>query len=162
MRKSLFVLLMGMLVLGFAACSDNKEDDKSLAEKLAGVYTGTIDVYSVTAEGEQGEQIGGQLTGQKMYMTATGENALRLELKNFNFAGIVIASIKVDTKVSTDGKNTISGRAENIQVIAGITATADVTGSIAGDKADLKINVEAPLSPDTDPIKMLVKFLGTK
>ena len=161
MKKSLWFIGIALLILGFAACSDDK-DDKSLAEELAGTYTGTIDVYSVTPEGGQGEQIGDQLANQKIYMTATGKDALRLELKNFMFSGITITSIKVDTKVSTDGKNTITGQADNIQVMPGITASADVNGTIVDEKANLQIHVTAPLVPNSDPIQMLVKFAGTK
>lgn len=161
MRKSLWFTGIALFLLGFAACSDDK-DEKSLADELAGTYTGTIDVYSVTPEGGEGEQIGEQLSGQKIYMTATGKDALRLELKNFVFSGITITTIQVDTKVSTDGKNTIAGRADNIQVMPGITASADVAGTIVDKKADLQIHVTAPLVPSSDPIQMLVKFVGTK
>lgn len=161
MKKNLLFLLMAVFALSFTACSDD-DDNKSLAEELAGTYTGTIDIYSVNESGEQGSQIGETLENQNIYTAAMGENGLQLELKNFKFAVLTIASIKVDSKVSTDGKNTITGQADNIKVMEGITATAIVSGSIVNSVADLNINVEAPLQPNQPAIKMLVKFKGSK
>lgn len=162
MKKNLLFLLMAVFALSFTACSDDDDDDKTVAEKLAGTYTGTIDIYSVNESGEQGTPLGETLENQKIYMTAQGEYNLQLELKDFKFTAITIPSIKVNTKVSADGKNTISGKAEGIVVMTGITATAEVSGSIVDNKADLNINVEAPLVPSAEPMKMLVKFNGTK
>lgn len=162
MKKNLLFLLMAVFALSFTACSDDDDDDKTVAEKLAGTYTGTIDIYSVNESGEQGTPLGETLENQKIYMTAQGEYNLQLELKDFKFTAITIPSIKVNTKVSADGKNTISGKAEGIVVMTGITATAEVSGSIVDNKADLNINVEAPLVPGAEPMKMLVKFNGTK
>ena len=162
MKKNLLFLLMAVFALSFTACSDDDDDDKTVAEKLAGTYTGTIDIYSVNESGEQGTPLGETLENQKIYMTAQGEYNLQLELKDFKFTAITIPSIKVYTKVSADGKNTISGKAEGIVVMTGITATAEVSGSIVDNKADLNINVEAPLVPGAEPMKMLVKFNGTK
>lgn len=160
MRKNVFYLIMLICGISIFACHDDK-DDKSIADELAGTYVGTIDVYSVNSSGEQGSQLGEQLKGQYIYMTAIAKDKLRLELKDFVFSGITIKSIAIDTQIGKDNQ-TLSGEADNIDVIAGIQATARVTGTVINKVADLEIHVIAPVLPNTPPIKMLVKFAGAK
>ena len=79
---------------------------------------------------------------------------------NFSFAGIDGINIEVPVTITEAGA--VSGQASDVPVILGITAEVTISGTIVDGNADLKIDVSAPLAPESEPIKMAVTFKGTK
>lgn len=157
MRKNLWLLIVAVLTLGFAACSNDDNDDKTNAEKIAGTYTGTIKVTQ-----EDGSQLGDPMANQKIYMMATGDNTVTLELKDFQFGSIPVGDLKVPG-VTVKDNGDVAGSATGVPIMGGmISADLTVTGKVKDNKADLLIDVNAPLAPGTDPIVMHVTFVGSK
>lgn len=157
MRKNLWLLVIAVLTLGFAACSDDKKDDKTNAEKIAGTYTGTITVTQ-----DDGSQLGDPMEDQKIYIMATGDNTVTLELKDFQFGTIPVGDLKVPGVVVKDNGE-VNGSATGVPIMGGmINADLTVTGKVKDNKADLLIDVNAPLAPGSDPIVMHVTFAGSK
>ena len=157
MRKSLCFWMLTVLVLGFAACSSKDNDDRTVAEKAAGAYTGTIAVTQ-----EDGTALGEPMPDQNIYITATGENQVTLELKNFQFMGIPVGDLKVpNVMVKEDG--TVSGSASQVPIMGGqLMADLAVSGVVKDNAANLLIVVNAPLTAGGTPIVMNVTFVGNK
>lgn len=156
MRKIFWFLVVAVLAFSFAACSDDdKKDDKTIAEKIAGVYTGT---FTVTQE--DGTPLGDPMENQKVYITATGEQTVDLELKDFKFGVVPVGNLKV-ANVQVKENGDVNGNAQDVPIMNGlIKAELTLAGKVKDNKADLTINVEAPLTPGGDPIVMHVTFAG--
>ena len=86
--KLLYVFSMLCMLSLFVACSD---DDKvePIGTGFDGVYKGTLDVDL------DGTKVGENLP-QKVYVTKVGENAIKMELKNFSFGAMALGDISVD------------------------------------------------------------------
>ena len=150
MKKNLLFLLMAFVTLNFAACSD--DDDKK--EDLSGTYKGKLTVLVGTTTMSE-------LDNQSIDLIRTDDTHYTLKLENFKFnENITVPLIQVNTTIAENG--TITGSASDITVFGELKADVTVSGSVISNKADLNINVTAPLAESADPIQMTVKFNGTK
>ncbi len=155
MKKSLGFWLLAAFVFLLGACSN--DDDKSAADKIAGVYTG---VFTVTLE--DGNMLGDPMPNQKIDFIKVNDHTVNLELNDFKFGNIPVGDLKVNNvQVAEDGK--VSGSAAQVPIMNGvIQADLDVTGTVADNKANLLIVVNAPLAAGETAIKMNVTFTGSK
>lgn len=154
MKKKLCFLMMAVFFLGMAACSDDDDDKK---EAVAGTYTGTI-----TVTDETGTPIGDPITEQKITIVDAGEDEVNLELTDFKFGTISVGDLEIKN-VTVDDNGEVNGSASQVPIMNGLLQ-ADITvgGTVKDKKADLLIDVSAPLTAGTDPIKMKVTFTGTR
>lgn len=156
MKNKLWLLFLAVGLVVVTACSDDK-NDKSMAEKVAGTYVGTISVTQ-----EDGTAVGAPLKDQKIYIVATGEYIVTLELKDFKFGQVPVGDLKVTGVVVTE-EGKVIGTANQVPIMGGIIkADLKVSGTLKDDKADLLIVVNAPLSEGGTPIIMNVTFKGKK
>lgn len=157
MRKNVWILMLAVWMLGFAACSDDDDDKKgkSLSEEVAGTYTGTLVV-------KMGETAADPVENQKISMTSTGENTLTMELKDFKFMGLNVGSLSVPNVRITEG-GSVTGSASDVPILEGaIKADIALNGTLKDNKANLTIMVSAPMAGTTEPIAMTVTFEGKK
>lgn len=155
MRKKLvsFFCMLCMLSL-FVACSD---DDKvePIGTGFDGVYKGTLDVDL------DGTKVGENLP-QKVYVTKVGENAIKMELKNFSFGAMALGDISVDKcNAEMQGENACKFDGEQ-KLTLPIVGECDVVmnGTIVSDKLEMVIDVKATQSGAAITVK--VDFSGTK
>lgn len=151
MNKNLIISLVALIcsVFTFSACSDDDDDKKDIS--YPGTYKGQLEVVIADADPVTNEQ--------NIIITEAGD-AYELQLDNFSFAGIDGINIEVPVTITEAGA--VSGQASDVPVILGITAEVTISGTIVDGNADLKIDVSAPLAPESEPIKMAVTFKGTK
>ena len=127
----LLLQLVAMMMM-FTAC--NKEKVQFIEKEFDGVYKGTLTV-------EVNDANFGELA-QKVYITKSGENKFKLELKNFAIAGLQIGDIIVNNiAVTKDGMNCTFTGTENIDIMVG-NCNVEVNGGIIGKDIDMDINVE--------------------
>lgn len=150
MNKKLIISLMTLIcsVFSFSACSDD-DDDKKVS--YAGTYQGELSVDMGVADPTVSEQ---SIAISKI------EGGYQLQLANFSIGEIEVETIKVPVSITDAGA--VTGNGEDIPVFLTVTADVTIIGTIIDGTADLTINVSAPLAPGQDPIKMTVKFNGTK
>lgn len=152
MKKNLlylFVLICSVSL--FTSCGDD-DDTEYIQTELDGVYKGALDV-KVTSLNIDAKNI-----PQKVYITKTGENLIKLELKQFAFQGIAIGDIVVENiLVVKKGDNcTFTGNAD-VTLVVGQCAVS-VKGTIEGGHIaiDIMVNVASP------SMKVEVTFAGEK
>ena len=158
MKKNLFYLIILFCSVSlFSACSDD-DDPKVADDSITGVYKGTLDINATLTEGTE---IKDQLP-QKIYIDKTGDNKLKLQLKNFQFSGFSVGDIVVsDIDVKNDGGvHAFSSQTKSELSNLG-TCDLDINGTIEGEKTNITIgvNVVEGLVKGT---KVEVKFNGTK
>ena len=155
MKKNLFFLFALICSMSlFTACSDDDDDKK---EAVAGTYTGTI-----TVTDEAGTPIGEPLTGQKITIVDAGKDRINLELKDFKFGTVPVGDLEIKN-VAVNDKGEVNGSASQVPIMNGVLqADITVSGTVKDKKANLLIDVSAPLTPGTDPIKMKVTFIGAR
>lgn len=152
MKKRFLFLLVALMTLGIAACSDDDEESMEYIQdgEFDGVYLGTLDVDAV-----------GLITAndipQKIYITKTGENLFRMELKNFWFGSIEIGTIAIENiAVTKTGEScTFQGSADLALVVG--QCGVSVEGSITGKNTKIAIHVNV-----SDGLKVNVDFEGSK
>lgn len=156
MKKMVSFWAIAVLILSFAACSKDKDQD-SMAGRIAGIYTGTITVTL-----EDGSELGAPLANQNIYVNATGEHTVDLELKIFEFNHIPVGDLKVSgVWVSEDGR--VSGSATEVPIMEGaMKADLTVSGTARDNQANFLFVVNAPLAPGGLVINMNVTFTGHK
>ena len=151
MKKNLFYLfaLICSITL-FSACSDDDDPEYIQDGEFDGVYLGTLDVDAAGV-------VEVNDIPQKVYITKTGENQIKMELKNFVFQKIDLGNIVVDdiAVVKHGTSCTFSGNA-NLTLAVGECAVT-VSGSIEGNKLDMDIAVVA-----VGALNVAVDFEGTK
>lgn len=155
MRKKLvsFFSMLCMLSL-FVACSD---DDKvePIGTGFDGVYKGTLDVDL------DGTKVGENLP-QKVYVTKVGENAIKMELKNFSFGTMALGDISVDKcNAEMQGENACKfdgGQKLTLPIVGECDVV--MNGTIVSDKLEMVIDVKATQSGAAITVK--VDFSGTK
>ena len=165
MRKILLASLVAVFTLGLmSSCS--KDDDgpgpdlTDYAAKIAGIFKGDMTVAL-------GEAQPGAPTTEKIYVTRTGENKVTMEIKNFTYEGMSLGNIEIEDvavaatkatdasaayKCAVTGKGTVSINLNGVP----LTADVEVSGTVANDKADIKIVVDAA------GLKVNVGFAGDK
>ena len=165
MRKILLASLAAVFTLGLmSSCS--KDDDgpgpdlTDYAAKIAGIFKGDMTVAL-------GEAQPGAPTTEKIYVTRTGENKVTMEIKNFTYEGMSLGNIEIKDvavaatkatdasaayKCAVTGKGTVSINLNGVP----LTADVEVSGTVANDKADIKIVVDAA------GLKVNVGFAGDK
>lgn len=151
MRKKLLYLVMLICSMSlFTACSDDDDIEYIRDGEFDGVYMGELDVDAI-----------GLITvndiPQKIYITKTGENLFKMELKNFWFGVVEVGTIVIDdiSVVKTGDKCTFLGSADLTLVVGQCVVT--VIGSIDG--RNTKINIDVNVS---DGLKVNVNFEGAK
>lgn len=137
MKKNLlylFALICSMSL--FTACNNDNDPEYIQDGEFDGVYLGTLDV---DAEG----LIKVDDIPQKVYITKTGENQFKMELKNFSFQTLNLGTISVENiAVVKSGTSCTFTGSQKITLLVGECAVT-VTGSIEGDKLDMDIAVLA-------------------
>lgn len=152
--KLLYVFSMLCMLSLFVACSD---DDKvePIGTGFDGVYKGTLDVDL------DGTKVGENLP-QKVYVTKVGENAIKMELKNFSFGAMALGDISVD-KCNAEMQGENACKFDGAQKLTlPIVGECDVvmSGTIVSDKLEMVIDVKATQSGAAITVK--VDFSGTK
>jgi len=159
MKKNLFYLFALLCSVSlFSACSDDDDDSKIADDAITGVYKGALNIKVVLAEGSD---LSKDRLPQKMYIEKTGDNKLKLQLKNFQFDGLVIGDIVVsDIDVKNDGRVHAFSSQTKGELTVG-TCDLDINGTIVGEKANITIGVDV-VSGLVAGTKVDVRFEGTK
>lgn len=160
MKKNLFYLFALVCSLSlFTACS-NDDDEKDeltieqvIEQNLAGTYDGKLAIAI------NGSDVATDIAQSiSLVKSTSAENAVKLELKDFEFMGMAIGDIVVDpcTVKEVAGVYTFEG----VQTLTLALGSCDVkvAGSISGKNIDIEIGVSvAALQQEVD-----VTFVGTK
>ena len=150
MKKNLLYFFMLITTLNLFSSCDKDDKIEFIGEELNGVYKGALDIEL------GGTPIGNNIP-QKVYITKTGDNMLKMELKNFSFTGLDLGDIVVEEiiVVKNGAENSFTGTQK--LTLTGVGA-CDVTviGEIEADILDMDITVKA------GPLNVLVDFEGTK
>ncbi|WP_077155423.1 PCMD domain-containing protein [Bacteroides bouchesdurhonensis] len=151
MKRNLFYLFVLLcLAMSFTACSDDDKTQYIQDGEFDGVYLGTLDVDA----GDLGKESD---IPQKIYISKTGENQIKMELKKFSYPGIgELGDIKLDgIKVVKEGNSCSFTGAGVVKLLVG-DCNLSVSGLINDGKLTMNINVlVAVLNVD-------VNFTGTK
>lgn len=156
MKKNLlflFALICSMSL--FTACNNDDDPVLPVETDMAGAYKGELGI-SV-----DGQSLGGGIP-QKIYISqsASGNNQLKLELKNFMFGTISLGDIVIDPCAVTEENGTYSFTGNQTITLAAPIGACPVTvaGTIKANKIDINIGVKAEaLKQD-----IVVTFGGTK
>ncbi|MFR3331549.1 MAG: PCMD domain-containing protein [Odoribacter splanchnicus] len=159
MKKLILFLFVALLTQVFTSCKDDDEYFITDAD-LNGVYFGTMDVDAPL----EGVDISVKDIKQKIYITKTNENLVKLELKNFVFSygaitmpigDIVVDNIKVSKSgdvFSLDGTGSLDLQVGHCEV----SVSGDVT--VAGVcNINIGVNVTSPME-----MKVKVAFNGKR
>ncbi|MCB6717914.1 calycin-like domain-containing protein [Bacteroides fragilis] len=150
MKKNLlylFALICSVSLL--VACND--DDPEYIQDgEFDGVYLGTLDVDAAGV-------IKVDDIPQKVYITKTGENQFKMELKNFSFQTMELGNISVDNiaVIKKGNSCTFSGKANLTLAVGACDVT--VSGTIEDNKLDMDIAVVA-----AGTLNVAVDFEGTK
>lgn len=150
MKKSLLYLFMLICSVSlFTACSD--DDPETIRDgEIDGVYWGKLDVDAA------GVIEVNDIT-QKVYISKTGENQIKMELRNFSFQTLNLGTIAVEQiSVQKNGNSYTFAGSQNITLLVGECAVT-VNGTIEGDKLAMNIAVVAG-----GTLNVKVDFAGTK
>ncbi len=155
--KGKILMLLAVLFMG-VSCTSSDNEIQQIGNEFDGVYKGTLEVDVNDAP------FGGDIP-QKVYITKSGDNNFKMELKNFVIVGLNIGDIVVNNiDVVKTGENcTFSGQ-EVIDIAIG-TCDVAVEGTISGSDIDMDINVnvlEAVGGGATPDMKVFVDFDGVK
>lgn len=151
MKKNLlflFALICSMSL--FTACNNDDDPEYIQDGEFDGVYLGQLDVDAAGV-------IKVDDIPQKVYITKTGENQIKMELKDFSFQTLNLGTIAVENiAVVKSGTRCDFTGSQNLTLLVGECAVK-VTGSIEGDKLDMDIDVVA-----AGTLNVKVDFEGTK
>ena len=149
MKSKLLSILVFIASLGtLTSCEKDKAPDV-VKENLNGVYLGDLDIMLGSVEV-------GKDVPQKIYITTTGDDVMKMELKNFSFDGLSLGDIVVENikVVVADGKSSFTG-AQKIKLVIG-ECDVNVVGFIQDGKCDMDIAVKTSVGD------VKVDFVGTK
>lgn len=151
MKKNLLFLFALICSMGlFTACNNDDEPEYIQDGEFDGVYLGQLDVDAAGV-------IKVDDIPQKVYITKTGENQIKMELKDFSFQTLNLGTIAVENiAVVKSGTKCDFAGSQNLTLLVGECAVK-VTGSIEGDKLDMDIDVVA-----AGTLNVKVDFEGTK
>lgn len=159
MKKNLFYLFALVCSLSlFTACSDDDEKkeltlSQVIENNLVGTYSGKL------AIAVNGTDIATDID-QNISLTksTSAENAVKLELKNFEFMGMTIGDIVVEPCMVKETNGVYSFEGSQTLTLAFGACPVQVSGSISGSNIDIEIGVTVEaLQQDVD-----VTFVGTK
>lgn len=152
MKKLLYLFVLICSVSLFTSCNDNDDDDTGYIQtELDGVYKGALDV-KVTSLNIDEKNI-----PQKVYITKTGENLIKLELKQFAFQGIPVGDIVVENiAVIKNGNSCTFTGSDKLILVVGECAVS-VNGIIEDDNIAIDIMVNIGSVMDVE-----VNFEGVK
>lgn len=150
MKKKLFYLFALICSVGlFTACSDDEPEYIQDGE-FDGVYLGSLNVDAAGV-------IKVDDIPQKVYITKTGENQFKMELKKFSFQTMELGDISVDDiKVVKEGNNCSFTGQGNLNLAVG-KCDVTVSGTIEGEKLKMDISVLA-----AGTLNVKVDFTGNK
>lgn len=156
MKKNLlflFALICSMSL--FTACSNDDEPVLPVEKEMAGAYKGELAISM------DGNPLSGSIP-QKIYISqsTSGNNQLKLELKNFMFGVMSLGDIVIDpcAVVEKDGTYAFTG-SQTVTLTPPIGACpVTVAGTIKAGKIDIKIDVKAEALKQN----IAVTFAGTK
>lgn len=151
MKKNLlflFALICSMSL--FTACNDDDDPEYIQDGEFDGVYLGQLDVDAMGI-------IKIDDIPQKVYIAKTGENLIKMELKDFSFQTLNLGTIAVENIVAVkSGTNCTFTGSQKITLLVG-ECDVTVKGSIEGGKLDMDIDVLA-----AGTLNVKVDFEGTK
>ena len=149
MKKNLLYFFMLMTTLNLFSSCDKEDKPEFIGEELNGVYKGVLDIEL------DGTPIGNNIP-QKVYLTKSGENMLKMELKNFTFTGLDLGDIVVENinVVKNGGESSFTGTQKLTLVVGECDVVVD--GNINGDVLDMDITVKAGV------LNVEVDFEGSK
>ena len=161
MKKNVFYLLM--LICSFSILTSCKDDDNSLPieQKIAGAYKGTLDITMYADETTNGVEIAKDLP-QKVYLAKVGDDAVKMELRNFGVMGLDFGTISVDRSTVLENNNVYSFAGEQVLDLSDKNlgkCTVRVDGTVTGSQILLNIDVIVP-APLDQTVK--VKFTGSR
>lgn len=154
MKKSILYYLFAVVctVCLFTACSDDDDDDvKGLTvDNIVGTYTGTLEV------------MGQNVPNVPITVSKIDAGKVKVELKNFAFAGITVGNVSADCTATPDSEGdelNLHGTT-NVQV-------ADLQGislpvTIAGDATATKLDVDITITGIPAIGNITVEYEGTK
>lgn len=126
MKKQLLFFLVALFTLSLTSCSDDDDIYYITEGDVNGVYLGAMDVEAPFG----GVDLGATGVKQKIYVTKTGENLVKLQLKNFEFREIPVGDIEVDQIAVSKVNETFTLKGEgNLKLIVG-GCNVTVDGSI--------------------------------
>ena len=160
MNKKIYYLLalvFSFSLLTFIACGDDDDDPvvTDNAALIAGTYNGDL---SVKIEGQDDV-----VTKSDLALERTGDNKVKVSLKNFSFGELSLGDIIVDNIPVTKSNEKFNLAATTTAVTldlfgAPISVDVTVSGTVEGNKLDLKIAVsKVPLLENLN-----VTFSGNK
>lgn len=156
MKKNLFYLFALICSVSlFTSCSDDDDPVYPIEEELAGTYKGELGI-SVNDT-----PIGSGIL-QKVYISksASGNNQVKLELKNFSFGDFNLGDIQVDPCAvkEQNGAYSFTG-SQNLNLAAPIgSCDVTVSGTIKGNTISINIGVTVTALQQ----EVVAKFDGSK
>lgn len=161
MKKLFLFLFVALFSLGFVACSDDDDVYYVTETDVNGVYLGSMDVDAPYG----GAQLGAEGVKQKIYVTKTGENLVKLQLKNFEFKGIPVGDIEVDQVAVSKEKDDfiLNGNGKLTLIVGGcdvnVTGKIDASGNCV---VVIGVNVIEKGELDFVGLKVTVDFTGKR
>lgn len=165
MKKNLwFVVALICSVCTFTACGDDEEEVKtSVADEIAGVYDGTLDVFIVS---EQGDLPVATNMAKDVTITKKDDTTIDMELKDLSIAlapggtPITIGDIKMENcpVTGTAADCRFANTADIAVPMVGICNVA-LTATIVNGKLDMPIVVVAT---EMGGLNVKVNYKGTK
>ena len=156
MKKNLlflFALICSMSL--FTACNNDDEPVLPVEKDMVGAYKGELGISI------NGQSLGGGMP-QKVYISksASGDNQLKLELKDFTFGTMNLGDIQVDPCPVTEKDGTYSFTGSQTLTLAAPIGTCPVT--VAGTIKDGKISINIGVKVEALQQEVVAKFDGTK
>ena len=141
MKKNLFLLVLLFVSTLITSCKDDEKMPELIGDELNKVYyKGDLDIKlnNVTV----GEDI-----PQKIYITKTGVNLIKMELNNFSFSGMPIGDIVVNNiaVIKTGNNHTFTGAEKITLPVSAEPCAVSVVGTIKGNVMEMKITVNVPV-----------------
>lgn len=156
MKKNLlflFALICSMSL--FTACNNDDEPVLPVEKDMVGAYKGELGISI------NGQSLSGGMP-QKVYISksASGDNQLKLELKDFTFGTMNLGDIQVDPCPVTEKDGTYSFTGNQTLTLAAPIGTCPVT--VAGTIKDGKISINIGVKVEALQQEVVAKFDGTK
>lgn len=157
MKKNVFYLFALICAMGlFASCGDDDKVENLPIENLAGVYGGLLSVTIGSGDEPDG-------VPQNITLTKSGENTIKMELKDFKFGPLEIGDIVIDNcAVTKKGDNYYFTGQQILDLTSkglGKCPVKIVKGEVNGDKLILGLTVNTTVPTE---LTVNVGFDGVK
>ncbi len=117
------------LCLAFTFTSCNEDDDNSGSGKIAGTYTGALEVMDSTSI-------------EDITLSNAGENRVKILLKDFSFGPMSIGDISaICDVIETEGEYYLSG-STTVTVMGVLTIPVSVSGEVYGNVLELDLDID--------------------